>query len=138
MTQKTCLKVIQRLAIALFAAAATGCDAPAMAPSPAGPVIRDLQLSHGRIIGAEAFSVTVVVDVPVGKYVKAVGIRTPYEQTIQPLDRPLPMAIANGWVNIRTVQFQALPVAGPYPLEVWLINEAGQPSNRVTGLVHVQ
>jgi hypothetical protein len=133
---------IRRLAAVALCGVAllmAGCETPTAPVAPEGSLnIRDLELSHQRLAGAEGFTVSVVVAGPVGRYVKAYGIKTPYETIVRPLKQPLNMAIPNGWMSLRQVHFNRVPVVGDYPFEVWLVNESGQVSNRLSAKVYVQ
>lgn len=115
----------------------TGCESPT-APDTVALSVREIEVSHQRLAGAEAFTVHFKVDGPAGRYVKAYGLTTPYETVVRPLNRPLTMAIPNGWVSLEKVYFGKAPRVGNYPFKIWLINEAGQVSNTLTGNVWVQ
>lgn len=118
-----------------------GCaEAPTTRPAvtAARPVLSNLEHEAARLIGAEAFMVTVEVEVRGGEYVKAYGVKTPYEETVHPLKRALPMAIRDGRMYFTQVQFQKVPVTGAYPFEFWVIDEHGRPSNRLASRVVVQ
>lgn len=95
-------------------------------------------LTYKAIIGAESFPLSLTVAQPNGRYIRAYGVRTPYEETVHVLESPLPMAISNGTVKLTMNPFIALPVAGEYPFQVWLINEKGEASNPVDQSILVQ
>lgn len=95
-------------------------------------------LSSQFLVGAEWFEVRFTLRSRAGQYVKAYGIKTPYETFVKPVSPRLPLAIEGGAMVLRQVHFNRIPVAGDYPLEIWLINDVGQESNRVFGHVTVQ
>ena len=108
------------------------------APEGAFVVDAEVGLSSQLLVGAEWFEVTFTVRASPGKAVKAYGIRTPYEQAVQPVSPRLPIAIPGGTMVLRRVHFNRVPVAGPYPLEIWMIAEDGTESNHVFTHVTVQ
>lgn len=98
----------------------------------------EAELSSQSLIGAEWFEVRFTMRARAGRYVKAYGIRTPYEAFVKPVSPRLPLAIEGGAMVLRQVHFNRVPVAGEYPLEIWLINDEGDESNHVFSRVTVQ
>lgn len=147
------------LALALVAGAvlAGGCadDLPAGAPLPGGgraaagddlaaalaeafAVDHRAELSSGLLVGAEWFDVRFTVRARAARYLEAYGLKTPYETIVKPVRPRLPIAIEGGAMVLRQIHFNRVPVAGDYPLEIWLIDEAGRESNHVFTRVTVQ
>ncbi len=153
----TIRKVLITLATSLAALLAAGCsdEAPPGSAVGGGPrlaysealaedlghafaVDAEAELSSQLLVGAEWFDVRFTMRTRVGRFVKAYGIKTPYETFVKPVSPRLPLAIEGGAMVLRQVHFNRVPVAGDYPLEIWLINDIGQESNRVYGRVTVQ
>lgn len=119
--------------------ATTGCEA-----TPTGIAIqselriRAVTSAGGRLVGAERFDLPLVVEVPAGRFIQAYVLKTPYEETVRPVVPALPMAISQGRMVLRELYFTETPIAGRYPYEVWLINDAGDKSNHIRGEFLVQ
>ncbi|MNS58905.1 hypothetical protein D3C72_918420 [compost metagenome] len=104
----------------------------------AGFTIGEMEMTYRRLVGAEALQFSLTIEQPIGRLIKAYGIKTPYEETVRPIKPSVPMAIRQGKVHLHLDSLTRLPRAGEYPLEVWLINENGTPSNRVVTSVFIQ
>jgi hypothetical protein len=113
-------------------------DGLAEAIDAAFAVDEQAELSSQLLVGAEWFDVRFTVRAKTGRYVQAYGIKTPYETFVKPVSPRLPVAIQGGAMVLRQVHFNRIPVAGDYPLEIWLIDDLGQESNRVRSHVTVQ
>lgn len=118
--------------------AADACSSPAAAPRLAAGlgvrafVIRDGQLVERRMVGFEGFSVEVTVDRPAGRYIKAYGVRSPYEEYTRELQADVAQPSAATPVSVRCWPLTVLPATGSYPFDFWLINERGEVSNAVS------
>ena len=108
------------------------------APAEAFELDGDVALSSQRLVGAEWFEVSFTVRARAGRYVEAFGLKTPYETIVRPVSPRLPVAIVGGAMVLRRVHFDQVPVAGDYPFEIWLIDDAGLESNHVFSRVTVQ
>ena len=96
------------------------------------------ELSSDLLVGAEWFDVRFTVRARSTRYLEAYGLKTPYETIVKPVRPRLPIAIEGGAMVLRQIHFNRIPVAGDYPLEIWLIDEAGRESNHVFTRVTVQ
>jgi hypothetical protein len=137
---------LRRLAAALLLSTLVGCaeEPIGVADGFSGPgfgagfVIRDMGLTYRRLVGAEALQFDLTIASPAGRFIKAYGLKTPYEETERPSSPGVPMAVRDGKVYLKLASFTEIPRAGDYPFEIWLINEAGMASNRVKSSVYVQ
>lgn len=102
-----------------------------------GFTIRDLSTSTGAIAGPERFTVKVIVASPQGSGIKGYGIKTPYEDGVHAF-ATLPMAVANGQVQVKVDPLSTMPKKGHYPFEFWLVNDRHEASNHLRGDITVQ
>lgn len=101
-------------------------------------VIGDMEMTYRRLVGAEALQFSLTIEEPSGRYIDGYGIKTPFEETVRKVKPSLPMAMRRGKVFLKLASFTQTPHSGEYPVEIWLINEHGAPSNRIQTSVYIQ
>ena len=57
---------------------------------------------------------------------------------VRPILPKLPMPISQGFVALKLDSFTRLPRTGDMPVEFWLVDDTGAPSNRITDTVTIQ